>query len=457
MNMNNNQKNTKQIVVAIQNILEQRDTAGITALAKERHPADIAAVVGSFTQPQQLRFLQLAPAKIAADLFRYLRDELQTELVQQLDKTTLSSLLLTMAADERADLYNLLEPEQQKRLLPVLAQAKREDMRTLAAYDKTKVGAAMTSDYTLLNSRHTAAQAIDMLRTETADKETIYQAYVVDMLGRLIGTVSLRQLLLAQPEERVVDFMKPNPIALDANALCQEAVQMIAHYDLLALPIINGKGQLVGIVTYDDAMDIASSQVDLEFTKTAAIGNIDHNLKTVSIGLLYRKRVVWLVILVFGNIFSGAGIAFFEDTIASYVSLVFFLPLLIDSGGNAGSQSATLMVRALATGEVILKDWLSLLGRELGVAGLLGASMALAVSLLGFWRGGPEIALVVALTMQIVVIIGSLIGMSLPFLLSKLKMDPASASAPLITSIADIIGVLVYFSIATMILDLPVA
>jgi magnesium transporter len=249
--------------------------------------------------------------------------------------------------------------------------------------------------------------------------------------------------------------MKPDPVALDANAFREEAVQMIAHYDLMSLPVVNGKGQLVGIVTYDDAMDIASSQADLEFTKTAAIGNIDHNLKTASIGLLYRKRVVWLVILVFGNIFSGAGIAFFEDTIASYVSLVFFLPLLIDSGGNAGSQSATLMVRGLATGEVVLKDWLSMLGRELFVAGLLGASMAAAVSLLGFWRGGPEIALVVALTMQIVVIIGSLIGMSLPFLLSKLKMDPAAASAPLITSIADIIGVLVYFSIATLVLDLP--
>lgn len=182
---------------------------------------------------------------------------------------------------------------------------------------------------------------------------------------------------------------------------------------------------------------------------------IIHNLKTASIGLLYRKRVVWLVILVFGNIFSGASIAFFEDTIASYVSLVFFLPLLIDSGGNAGSQSATLMVRGLATGEVKIKDWLSMFSRELLVAGLLGASMAAAVSLLGFWRGGPEIALVVALTMQIVVIIGSLIGMSLPFLLSKLKMDPAAASAPLITSIADIIGVLVYFSIATLVLDLP--
>lgn len=184
MNMNNNQKNTKQIILALQIILEQRDSAGMVALAKERHPADIAAALSTFSQSQQLVFFATGTGKVAADLLRYLSDDQQAALVKQLDKATLSSLLLTMAADERADLYNLLEPEQQQLFLPVLAQAKREELRTLAAYDKTKVGAAMTSDYTLLNSRHTAAQAIDMLRTETADKETIYQAYVVDMLGQ---------------------------------------------------------------------------------------------------------------------------------------------------------------------------------------------------------------------------------------------------------------------------------
>lgn len=172
-------------------------------------------------------------------------------------------------------------------------------------------------------------------------------------------------------------------------------------------------------------------------------------------GLMYRKRVFWLVLLVFGNLFSGAGIAHFEDTIHAYVALVFFLPLLIDSGGNAGSQSATLMVRALATGEVIGKDWAKMLGREVMIAGLLGVTMAVAVSMLGLWRGGPEIALVVAITMQIVVIVGSVVGMSLPFILSKLKFDPASASAPLITTIADAVGVIIYFSVATMILDFP--
>lgn len=184
------------------------------------------------------------------------------------------------------------------------------------------------------------------------------------------------------------------------------------------------------------------------------INNLESSIKNASISVLYKKRVFWLVLLVFGNIFSGAGIAYFEEIITSYVALVFFLPLLIDSGGNAGSQSATLMVRALATGEVKPNDWGKMLGREVFVALGLGLSMAAAVYLLGLYRGGYEIAMVVGLSMIAIVLIGSLIGTILPFGLHKLKLDPASASAPLITSIADISGVLIYFAIASAVLDI---
>lgn len=188
--------------------------------------------------------------------------------------------------------------------------------------------------------------------------------------------------------------------------------------------------------------------------KDTGVDNLGISIKHASIGMLYKKRVFWLVLLVFGNIFSGAGIAYFEDIITSYVALVFFLPLLIDSGGNAGSQSATLMVRALATGDVKPNDWGKMLGREVFVALGLGLSMAAAVYLLGFFRGGYEIAMVVGLSMIVIVLIGSLIGIILPFGLHKLNVDPASASAPMITSIADISGVLIYFAIASALLDI---
>lgn len=198
----------------------------------------------------------------------------------------------------------------------------------------------------------------------------------------------------------------------------------------------------------------AAEEATEDFHKGALISTPLGNLSSATAGFLYRKRVLWLVLLVFGNLFSGAGIAVFEDVIAANIVLVFFLPLLVDSGGNAGAQSATLMVRALATGDVVLKDWLRLLWRECSVALALGVTMAVAVALLGAVRGGWDISMVVASSMLVIVLIGSLIGMSLPFMFSRLRMDPAVASGPLITSIADAAGVLVYFGIASAILEL---
>jgi magnesium transporter len=232
-----------------------------------------------------------------------------------------------------------------------------------------------------------------------------------------------------------------------------EAAKIIARYDLLALPIIDRQGVMVGIVTYDDAMDVASEEATEDFLKAGAVNaGAKLSLKSAPILQLYQKRVFWLVFLVFGSLLSGLGIAHFEDIIAVHIVLVFFLPLLVGSGGNAGSQSATLMVRALATGDVDFKDWFYLLGRESLVALCLGGTMAIAVSILGYFRGDEMVALVLALSMLGIVLLGCLIGMSLPFILNRFGMDPASASAPLVTSICDATGVLVYLFIAAQLL-----
>ncbi|HEX7072901.1 MAG TPA: magnesium transporter, partial [Hyphomicrobiaceae bacterium] len=275
---------------------------------------------------------------------------------------------------------------------------------------------------------------------------------VVDEQRRLTGVVSLRDLILARPSAKIADIMDTHVICARAEDSQTEVARLIAKYDLIALPIINGGDALVGIVTQDDAMDVAEEEATKDFHKVGTVGAIAISLKEASIGLLYRKRITWLVVLVFFNIFSGAGLALFQDTIVSHVALVFFLPLLIAGGGNAGAQASTLMVRALATGDVRLADWGYMLARELVVAAALGLTMGLAVAMIGIARGGPQIALIVAATMVLVVITGSIIGMSLPFVLSRFKLDPASASAPLITSIADVAGVLIYLSIATFVL-----
>jgi magnesium transporter len=447
--------NYQEVIFSVRDALATRDSRTFATLERHAHPADIATALSELPVENQSLLLSLASPPARATIFGYLSSELQVEIAERFDRKQLAELFLHMSADERADLYNRLPEERRESFMPALAQVEREDIRRLAAYPEKTVGAVMTSDYATLHPELTARDAIDELRRIAPDTETIYQAYVIDQDRRLVGTVSLRELILATPGTRINDLMQTDPVFARADAPREEAARLVAKYDLLALPVINGGDMLVGIVTYDDAMDVEQAETDIDFRKIGAVSELGKGLKEASIALLYRKRVFWLVLLVFGNLFSGAGIAYFEDTILAYVALVFFLPLLVDSGGNAGAQSATLMVRALATGDVVIKDWASMLLRELIVAGLLGATMALAVSGLGIWRGGPEIALVVALSMQIVVIVGSVIGMSLPFLLSRTKLDPATASAPLITSIADGTGVLIYFAIATTVLGLP--
>ncbi|TVQ55256.1 MAG: magnesium transporter [Rhodobacteraceae bacterium] len=418
----------------------------------EEHPADVAALLADLPPTEAWRVLALMPAPRQAETFGYLPHPAAARLVETGERARLALVVSEMNADERADLYNALSETHHEAFIPALAKAEREDLRRLAAYPPDTAGALMTSDYATLAPDLSARAALEKLRLEAPDKETIYRAYVVDREGLLVGSVRLQDLILAKPDATVDGFMERRTLAVPVDADREDVARKIAKYDVLALPVVDADGRLVGIVTHDDATDAMEAEVTEDFHKAGGSVSIAGGLRDASLWLLYRARVPWLVVLVFGNLFSGAGIAAFEDVIAANVALVFFLPLLIDSGGNAGAQASTLMVRALATGDVRMGDWGRMLARELSVAFLLGLTMALAVSGLGYVRGGPEIAIIVASSMVIIVTVGSLIGMTLPFVLTRLKFDPATASAPLITSIADATGVLIYFAIATQFL-----
>lgn len=413
---------------------------------------DLAAWLEALPRSEALSHLSALPLPRRAETFGYLELGVQIELAQQMARYDLAELVTEMDADDRADLFNGLKPEEQQQLLRELAQDEREDVRRLSAYAEGTTGAIMTSDYATLAVDMTAGEAIAALRRDAPSKETIYRSYILDSDRRLIGSIRLHELILATTDTPIAEIMEHTPVAVGLDADQEEAARIIARYDILALPVVDEVGRLVGIVTHDDATDTMQRETTEDFQKIATVRPFSQSLRSASVGVLYRKRIVWLGLLVFGNLFSGAGIAHFEDTILTYVSLVFFLPLLIDSSGNAGSQSATLMVRALATGDVSLKDWRLLILRELMIAMALGATLALVVFPIGLLRGNTDIAIVVGLTMMVLVIVGSLAGMSLPFLLSRMRLDPATASAPLVTTLSDVIGVLVYFSIATMVL-----
>lgn len=436
----------QNLALVLRDAIQSNNFDNAFAAIKSLRPVDLADVLEELEPSLGWRLLERLPSR--AEVFTYFEPEQQVRLAREFPRATLAALVSEMPADERTDLFKRFDQNQRDMLLPALAHAEREDIRKLSSFVEGTAGALMTSDYAMLKKDMTVAQAMAYLRDEAPDAETIYQAYVVDEQRNLLGVVSLRDLILADLNKSLQDLMTSDVVRALVTDDQEDIAKKIARYDLLALPITDEEGVLVGIVTYDDAMDVVSEEVTEDIHKSAGVSTIIGNLKDASIGLLYRKRVFWLVLLVFGNLFSGAGIAHFEDIIAANIVLVFFLPLLVDSGGNAGSQSATLMVRALATGEVVMRDWLYLIGREALVALALGVTMAAAVSILGYIRGDEVIALVLALSMVSIVMIGCMIGMSLPFVLSKFNFDPASASAPLITSVCDAVGVVIYLFIA---------
>ncbi|MFO8156341.1 MAG: magnesium transporter, partial [Thiohalospira sp.] len=316
------------------------------------------------------------------------------------------------------------------------------------------VGRLMTPNYIAVRPDWSVSRSLAHIRSRHQQAETISVIYVTDIYGKLLDTLGLRRFVLAEPEQQVAEIMDHQYTSIEATEDREKAVDLVQHYDLSALPVVDSDGMLLGTVTLDDIMDVAEEEATEDFHKMGSVGTLPPSLRDASPYLLYRKRIGWLVLLVFMNLFGGAAIAFYEQTIEAAITLVFFLPLVIASGGNAGAQASTLMVRALATGDVRARDWARLFGKELGVAVALGLTMGIAVAGIGVYRGGMEIGAVVALAMTAVVVFGSLTGMLMPFLLDRLKIDPATSSAPLITSLADIIGILVYFSIATLILTL---
>ncbi len=442
-------------ILDILDIFQTGEAGTIRAALEREHPADIAHALQRLEAAEAWAVLRRAPREVQARVFGYLDHDFQTLLATITSRMDLAAIVMEMSADDRADLYKELSEAQRDALMPALAQAEREDIRRLASYEEGTAGAIMTSDYAALAPTCSAADAITVLRREAPDKETIYRTYVIDEERHLLGAVRLQDLITAPAAARVSGIMETNTHAIRVDDDVEDAARKIARYDVLALPVVDHDGRLVGIITHDDALDVMEAEATEDFHLVGTVTGLEAGVGSASIPMLYRARIVWLMLLVFGNIFSGAGIAHFEDTIAAHLALMFFLPILIASGGNAGSQSATLMIRALATGEIGMGDWGRVLGRELVVAILLGLSMAAAIAVIGVFRGGTDIALVIALSMILIVIVGSLIGMILPFLLSRFNMDPATASTPLVTSIADATGVVIYFSIARSILTLP--
>jgi magnesium transporter len=352
-----------------------------------------------------------------------------------------------MDPDDRTALFEELPGKIAQQLMQLLSTENLKHTTQLLGYPEESIGRLMTPQYVAVKSHFTVAETLQHIRRFGKEAETLEVVYVVTQQWKLIGDLPIRDILLAGQDEKIEDLIDHKVVVLNAFDDQETAVQVFKDYNRVALPVVDSTNTLLGVVTIDDIFDVAEEENTEDFHKFGAMQDAIINPVLATVSFLYKKRVGWLMVLVFMNVFSGYAMSRFENVIETVVALVFFLPLLIDSGGNAGSQSATLMIRALAIGDVRRQDWVRLLSKELVVSLLLGITMAAGVSLVASWRA-PDIIPVVALTMLATVMMGSVIGMMLPLVFTRLKLDPATASAPMITTIADIMGVLIYFSMA---------
>ncbi|MEX2583441.1 MAG: magnesium transporter [Gemmatimonadota bacterium] len=428
-------------------LVRRRDWVTIREVLIDWPAQEISDLILELPKSDRVLVYRVLPREVAANVFSHLALEQQDALLRDLTDGETRDLLADLSPDDRTGLLEELPGQATQRLLNLLGAEDLKEARWLLGYPEESVGRLMTPDYVAVHPGWTVADALRHLRHFGHDSETVNRVFIIDKSWRLLDDIELRWFILEEPETLVSELMDHSFASVSAFADREVAVTLIRRYDQTVLPVLDSGGVLLGIITVDDLLDVQEEEATEDFHLAGSVGPLRTSFRDAGMALLYRRRAGWLLALVLVNLFSSAAITMYEDTIQAVVALTIFLPLLIGSGGNAGSQASTLMVRALATGDVTSSDWLRLLSRELAVAAAIGATMSAAVAIVGLVHA-PEVLTVVTLTMFIVVVVGSLIGMLMPFVLTRIGADPAVASAPLITSVADVTGVIVYFSIA---------
>jgi magnesium transporter len=426
------------------------------ALAELR-PQELREHWPDLSDAQRARVVSLLPAERAAELLSNLPEEEQSDLLEDLAPGQASALLEELDPDDLADALQALEesdPDHAEAVKALLGDETRAVAEALASYEEEAAGGLMTPEFVSLAASMTVARALEFLREASPDAETIYYLYVVDAQRRLLGVLSLRQLIVAAPSTRIGDIMDPDVVRVPTGLDQEEVARIIADYDLSVLPVVDDQDRLVGIVTVDDVLDVVELEATEDIHRLGA-APVDVDYARARPWLLFRKRVPWLILLVVSMTLTFNVISHFEDVLAEVVILAAFIPLLIGTGGNVGAQVATLVVRALATRDLEPRDYMRILRKEVGTGIMLG--LAFGGFIMGYvmlFQPEPLIALALCITMILIVLTANLVGASLPFLFRRLGIDPALTSSPGITTVMDVVGLLIYFHVAIWVLGL---
>lgn len=414
---------------------------------------EIADILIRLEKAEQILVYRALPRQRAADVFSYLEPQDQDSLLTALTDADTRALLANLSPDDRTALLQELPATVTRRLLQLLSPEDLIEARQLLGYPEESVGRLMTPEYIRLRAEWTVEQALAHVRKYGRDSEIFNILYVTDRAGKLIDKVRMRRLILSSPSQTIQELLNYNCISISAFDDREVAVEKVKKYDLNALPVVDSEGMLLGIVTVDDILDVAEEEATEDIQLGVAVNPLESTYSSTLPVELFQKRIGWLLILILVNLISAAVIANYEEQLLEYITLALFMPLVIASGGNSGAQSATLMVRAIATGDLKASDWAGALTKEILVGILMGCAMGGLAFLVGWLYGGEStIAQVIGLSMLAIVLVANLFGALLPFALERIRIDPAVASSPLITSIMDVLGLIIYFSIAVLIL-----
>jgi len=439
----------------IMELIDDRKWTDLKNGLKDWPTPEIADLLLDIEKPDRVVLFRALPRDISADVFAYLEYEKRDSLLKELTDQETKTLLADMNPDDRTALLEELPDKATRRLINLLSPEDLKEARELLGYPEESIGRLLTPDFVAIRANWTVREALDHIRKFGRDSETLYRIYVTEN-GKLIDDIMLRYLILSDESTPISDLMDYTCVRLSAYDDQEEAVRTMERYDISALPVVDSEGKLVGIVTFDDIMDVYSEEVTEDFQRISGINPVDQSYLHASVLKLWSKRIPWLLGLMFANFITAAVISVYAEVLEVIIALSFFIPLLIGTAGNTGTQSATLVIRSLAVEEFPTGTWLKILIKELLIGLLLGFILGVITYIRGIIgeHGSLDLAIIISLTMVVLVIWANLLGAVLPLLLSKMKLDPAVVSSPLVATLVDVTGIVIYFNIAIWLLGI---
>ncbi len=444
------------LLVRIRQLIEKKAYKEFRELCTELNEADMASLLEDLDEDELIKFFRILPKDMAADVFAYLPIDIQQNMIVKFSLGEAARIIEDLDVDDAADLMDEMPANVVTKLLANTSAETRSTINQLLKYPEDSAGSLMTTEYEALKQNLTVEQAVQKIRRDGIDKETVNNCYVLDPQRHLIGTVTLRQIIFSQPEQLIGDIMEDRVISVTTLTDQEEVAREIQKYDFNAMPVVDSEGRMVGIITIDDIIDILQQEATEDIEKMAAISPSDMPYLKTGVFETWKKRIPWLLLLMISATFTGMIITHYEEALGAYLVLTSFIPMLMDTGGNAGSQASVSIIRALSLDELEFKDIGKTIWKEVRVSVLIGVTLAVANfgKLLLIDRVSVLIAVVVCLTLVVTVFVAKFVGCTLPMLAKKMGFDPAVMASPFITTIVDALSLMIYFTFATAFLGI---